>query len=77
MRNLDVHVVKGKDAYWIVALGEDRMDRSLGRFRVRSHALAFGRAVAHRGHVEMVVHESDGRRIRYAATSLTYPSTIN
>jgi Uncharacterized protein conserved in bacteria (DUF2188) len=74
MCDIDVHVTKDKDAFWIVAHGDTF---GLGRFRLRSHALAFGRAVAHSSKVEMVVHESDGRRIRHPATSLTYPSSIS
>lgn len=74
----DVHVAKGKDAFWIVVHGDpiDR-EKKLGQFRLRSHALAFGRAVAHSSKVELVVHECDGRLIRHAAMSLSYPSTIN
>jgi hypothetical protein len=75
VRDTDVHVAKGNDAFWIVAHG-DAFRLNLGRFRLRSHALAFGRAVAHSSRVEMVVHESDGRRVRHAATSLTYPTCI-
>jgi hypothetical protein len=75
MRGTDVHVAKAKDTFWIVAHG-DALDLNLGRFRLRSHALAFGRAVAHSSRVEMVVHESDGRRVRHPAVSLTYPTSI-
>ena len=78
MCTTDVHVTKGKDAFWIVAQGDAFcLDQKLGRFRLRSHALAFGRAVAHSSKVELVVHESDGRLIRHAAVSLSYPSRIN
>lgn len=76
MCDIDVHVTKGKDAFWIVAHG-DSFGLDLGRFRVRSHALAFGRAVAHSTKVEMIVHESDGRRVRHPAESLSYPSNIS
>jgi hypothetical protein len=78
MCTADVHVTKGKDAFWIVAQGDDSdLDQNLGRFRLRCHALAFGRAVAHSSRVELVVHESDGRQVRHVAMSLSYPSTIN
>ena len=78
MCTTDVHVTKGTDAFWIVAHGDDSdIDQNLGRFRLRCHALAFGRAVAHSSKVELVVHESDGRQVRHVARSLSYPSTIN
>jgi hypothetical protein len=77
MRATDVHVTKGKDAFWVVVHGDVfNVDQNLGRFRLRSHALAFGRAVAHSSKVELVVHESDGRKIRHAAVTLSYPSCI-
>ena len=78
MCTTDVHVTKGKDAFWIVVHGDTcDLKQKLGRFRLRSHALAFGRAVAHSSKVELVVHESDGRQVRHVAMSLSYPSTIN
>lgn len=78
MRDVDVHMTKCKDDYWIVACAKGcNLDQSLGRFRVRSHALAFGRAIAHSGGVELIVHEDDGRVIRHAAMSLSYPSKLN
>jgi hypothetical protein len=74
----DVHVARGKDAFWIVVHCDtfDR-ERKLGRFRLRSHALAFGRAVAHSSKVELIVHESDGRQVRHSAPTLSYPTLIN
>lgn len=75
MCDTDVHVAEGKDAFWVVAHG-DALGLNLGRFRLRSHALAFGRAVAHSSRVEMVVHENDGRQVRHPAKSLTYPTCI-
>jgi hypothetical protein len=39
--------------------------------------MAFARAVAFSRHVEMLVHETDGRITRHKRASLTYPISLN
>jgi hypothetical protein len=49
----------------------------MARYTVREHAMAFARAVAYSRHAEMLVHENDGRIVRHARSSLTYPISLS
>ena len=71
----DIHVERDESALWQVYGGDQRM--SVVSFRCRGYAMAFARAVAFSRHVEMLVHETDGRITRHKRASLTYPISLN
>jgi hypothetical protein len=74
----DVHVTHQNGAGWTVKQrsGEVSFNKSYG-FRIREHAEAFGRALAHRNKVALVVHHPDGREARYAESALSYPAQLS
>ncbi len=70
----DIHVSRDRGSAWLVT---ERGRRSeMARYRMREHAMAFARAVAYGRRAEMIVHEIDGRVVRHARTSLTYPTLL-
>jgi hypothetical protein len=73
--NEDFHVMPKNDAGWVVKDAETA-GRSLGNFKRRALAEAYGRALAHRHGVELVVHMRNGQRVRRLAASLSYCSRL-
>lgn len=69
--NEDVHVMRQGGAGWVVKDAEEA-GRSLGNFKRRALAEAYGRALAHRRGVELVVHVGDGKQLRRVAETLSY-----
>ncbi len=69
--NEDFHVMHQSGAGWVVKDAE-AAGRSLGNFKRRAMAEAYGRALAHRHGVELIVHMTDGRRVRRLAATLSY-----
>jgi hypothetical protein len=71
---LDVHVKRSTSGAWQVTGGNIR-----GRylFTLRDHALALSRAIANANEVDLHVHQQDGAVVRQAASSLTYPATLD
>lgn len=49
----------------------------LASFRRRAIAEAYGRALAHRNQVELVVRRPDGEQIRYPASTLSYATRLS
>jgi Uncharacterized protein conserved in bacteria (DUF2188) len=71
----DIHVGLGDEAAWLVTRGDER--EVIGTYRVKSHAMAFARAVAYSCHTEMVVHERGGQVTHHARASLSYPTSLD
>jgi hypothetical protein len=71
---LDVHVKQNNSGAWRVTGGNIR---GRYRFTLRDHALAFSRAIANANQVDLYVHQHDGAAVRQAASSLTYPATLD
>ncbi|MBX9862866.1 MAG: DUF2188 domain-containing protein [Hyphomicrobium sp.] len=71
----DVHVIHQNGAGWTVKQRSGEL-KSYG-FRIREHAEAFGRALAHRNKVALVVHHPDGHEARYAEAALSYPAHLS
>ena len=71
---LDVHVKQNNSGAWQVT--SDNI-RGCYRFTLRDHALAFSRAIANANAVDLYVHQNDGAIVRQAASSLTYPATLD
>jgi hypothetical protein len=76
MAEYDIHVSHETDAGWTVIQAADTESRLYGQFRVRAHAEAFARALAHRGRVSLIVHHRDGREARVPASALSYPARL-
>lgn len=73
--NQDIHVALDGEE-WTVNQPAGQAGRTYGSFRIRAHAEAFGRALAHRCKVTLIVHHPDGREARYGGETLTYPSHL-
>jgi hypothetical protein len=76
MMNHDIHVHHQDGSGWVVK----RCGTSsalLGNFRRRALAEAYGRALAHRSQVELVVHRPDGKQVRYPAYTLSYSASLS
>lgn len=71
----DIHVMRGADEAWSVKRGE--MPLAASSYRLRAHAVAFARAVAHRAHADMIVHDLCGRSTRHTRASLSYPTSLD
>jgi hypothetical protein len=71
----DIHVGCGTRESWLVT--QVGTSAPIASYRLRVHAMAFARAVAFRGHGDVVVHEIDGRITRHLRPSLTYPTTLD
>lgn len=69
--NADLHVMHQSGAGWVVKDAEAAVS-PLGSFKRRAMAEAYGRALAHRRGVELVVHMGDGRQVRRSAATLSY-----
>jgi hypothetical protein len=70
----DIHVGQGENKAWLVQQGQLP---NLASCRLKDHAIAFARAVAFSRRVEMIVHEINGRALRHARPSLTYPVRLD
>lgn len=75
----DVHVCHQNGAGWTVKQpsGAPTLSKTYGRFRIREHAEAFGRALAHRNRVALVVHYTDGHEAVYSEDALSYPARLS
>ncbi|WP_439543417.1 DUF2188 domain-containing protein [Hyphomicrobium sp.] len=75
----DVHVTHLNGAGWTVKqpAGALSLSKTYGRFRIREHAEAFGRALAHRNRVALVVHHPDGHEAVYSEDALSYPAQLS
>lgn len=65
----DFQVERGANDNWVVL---SQIGTPLGGFRRRVVAEAFGKALAHRAKVSLVVHRRGGRIICYSGDDLTY-----
>jgi hypothetical protein len=52
---------------------EGRRARS---FRIRAHAIAFGRALAYNTRSALFLYGADGSRVRQTRASMTYPLVL-
>lgn len=65
------HVMPQNGDGWVVR-EQETAGASLGHFKRRELAEAFGRALAHRHGVELVVHMRDGQLVTRTAETLSY-----
>lgn len=77
MERENIHVTRLPGDGWAVKQPSGATSRCFGRFSKREYAEAFGRALAHRRKVELIVHQPDGQQARYTASALTYPVRLS
>lgn len=65
----DFHVERGVNDNWVVL---SQAGTPLKGFRRRSVAEAYGKALAHRANVSLIVHRQGEFSIRYSERDLTY-----
>jgi hypothetical protein len=70
-----VHVRRGEDEAWLVK--KSYHVHALASYRLKSHALAYARALAFSCRVDMIVHDLDDRTTRHDRASLTYPTRLD
>jgi hypothetical protein len=73
----NIHVTRLQEYGWAVKQRSGTSSRCFGTFRKRVYAEAYGRALAHRDRVELIVHRDDGEEAHYQAAALTYPSLLS
>jgi hypothetical protein len=71
----EIHVLRGAGETWLVKHGEAPV--AFASYRLRSHAMAFARAVAFSSNADMIVHDLCGLRTRHARASLSYPTSLD
>jgi Uncharacterized protein conserved in bacteria (DUF2188) len=74
MQTDDIYVVKTPRNMWQVSEGARRLPTLT--FRLRHHAIAFGRALACSHHSSMYIRGSGGWALQ-TTESLTYPVTLD
>ncbi len=70
-----IRVTRRRKPDWTVVRGPAGID--LLTFRVKAHAVAYGRAVSHSGKMALFVDDQDGTTVRQETSSLTYPRKLN
>jgi hypothetical protein len=68
-------VTKRHGASWSVLRGQRHL--CLLRFRLKQHAVAFGRAMAFSRKLALFVDDRNGIAVRQSAASLTYPVLLD
>ena len=68
-------VTKGPERAWTVLREPHR--RSMMSFEVKSHAIAFARAVSFSRKLTLFVDDAHGVSVRQSPASLTYPTVLN
>ena len=68
-------VTKGPERAWTVVREPHR--RSMMSFEVKSHAIAFARAVSFSRKLTLFVDDALGVSVRQSPASLTYPTVLN
>lgn len=73
MPDASIHIEQNACGFWEVRGGADRATRS---FRIREHAIAFGRARAFSTNAMLFLREADGLCVRQSRASMTYPLVL-
>lgn len=71
MERAAIHVTHQKDIGWTIK--QSFGNKCFGNFRKREYAEAYARALAHRGKLDLIVHQPDGQQAHVPASDLTYP----
>lgn len=70
-----IRVTEGPERAWSVVREPHR--RSMMSFEVKSHAVAFARAVSFSRKLTLFVDDGYGVSVRQSSASLTYPTVLN
>jgi hypothetical protein len=70
-----IRVSKRRTAFWSVLRGQRHL--CLLTFKLKSHAVAYARAIACSGKLALFVDDSYGTAIRQSSSSLTYPVLLD
>lgn len=70
-----IRVSEGPESAWMVLREPHR--KNLLRFEVKSHAVAFARAVSFSCKLTLFIDDRCGVAIRQSPASLTYPTVLN
>ncbi len=73
----NIHVTHDEDNGWTVKQPSGPKSKCFGSFTKREYAEAYGRALAHRSKVALIVHQLDGRFARVPDSALTYPAYLS
>lgn len=73
MTEKSIHVERSVCGSWSVNSDYGQISRS---FRLRAHAVAFGRAVAFTTGSTLFFYYADGSRVRQTRASMTYPLVL-
>lgn len=68
-------VTKGPERAWTVV--QEPRRRNMLSFEVKSHAVAFARAVSFSRKLTLFIDDASGVSIRQSSASLTYPTVLN
>jgi hypothetical protein len=70
-----IRVTQQRDKTWSVLRGP-RRNFLLG-FAIKSHAVAYARAISSSGKLTLFVDDKNGNAVRQSASSLTYPRILD
>jgi hypothetical protein len=75
MKSDFIRVTKRRTAFWSVVRGQRHL--CLLTFKLKSHAVAYARAIACSGKLVLFVDDSFGTAVRQSSSSLTYPVVLD
>jgi hypothetical protein len=70
-----IRVTEGSERAWSVVREPHR--RSMLNFEIKSHAVAFARAVSFSRKLTLFIDDAYGVSVRQSSASLTYPTVLN
>jgi len=70
-----IRVCEGPENAWMVLCEPQR--KSLLSFEIKSHAIAFARAVSFSRKLTLFIDDGSGVAVRQSSASLTYPTILN
>jgi len=75
MKNDFIRVTRRRDGAWAVFRGSQGL--ALLAFRLKTHAVAYARAISFSRKLSLFVDDKYGTGIRQSASSLTYPRILD
>jgi hypothetical protein len=75
MRNDFIRVTRRSDGVWAVFRGSQKL--ALLAFRLKTHAVAYARAISFSLKLSLFVDDKSGIGVRQTSASLTYPMILD
>jgi hypothetical protein len=75
MKSDFIRVTRRRESVWTVLRGPRGL--CLLTFRLKSHAVAYARAISFSGKLALFVDDGNGIAVRQSSSSLTYPIVLN